>query len=216
MKTTMKKQKIKSILFVGTLLWFMAGSYSALASTTGGAITTGINSNDVVATLIAAPIANPIGGTFAALQYVALTASGSKEIRWTVDGTVPDCTTATTKYNVEIPIGVSSTIRAISCYPNNKFSSVASFVYVINPPATVTPPPGSGGSGGGSGGSGGGGGTPPTPIVDDMTGDGKVNIFDFALLMSNWGKTGTNTSDLNNDSKVDILDFALLMLNWGK
>ncbi len=64
--------------------------------------------------------------------------------------------------------------------------------------------------------SGGGGGyTPTTAKKGDANGDGKVDKYDFSLMMSNWGKTGTNNSDFNADGKVDKYDFALLMSNWG-
>ena len=63
--------------------------------------------------------------------------------------------------------------------------------------------------------SGGGGGSPYTPLKGDMNGDNTVDKYDFALLMANWGKIGSNVSDLNNDSKVDKYDFALLMSNWS-
>jgi len=66
---------------------------------------------------------------------------------------------------------------------------------------------------------GGGGGTPPTTpsstTQGDINGDDKVDKYDFALMMANWGKTGSNDSDLNEDGKVDKYDFALLMVNWG-
>lgn len=82
-----------------------------------------------------------------------------------------------------------------------------------------------GGGGGSSGGGGGGGGatTTSTPQVagvsimkGDANNDNKVDKYDFSLMMSNWGKTGTNVCDFNNDNKVDKYDFALLMLSWSK
>ncbi|HDQ16903.1 MAG TPA: hypothetical protein ENN31_02170 [Candidatus Vogelbacteria bacterium] len=67
--------------------------------------------------------------------------------------------------------------------------------------------------------SGGGGGTVIIPIeleLGDINGDGKVDEYDFAIMMSQWGQTGDNLSaDLNNDGKVDEYDFAILMANWG-
>ncbi|MFZ3011410.1 MAG: immunoglobulin-like domain-containing protein [Minisyncoccia bacterium] len=71
----------------------------------------------------------------------------------------------------------------------------------------VTTPPPSGGGGGGS--------TPPATKKGDANKDGKVDKYDFALIMANWGKTGTSDSDFNGDNKVDKYDFALLMSNWG-
>lgn len=68
-----------------------------------------------------------------------------------------------------------------------------------------------------SGGGGGGGTTTITSTVKkgDANTDGKVDKYDFALMMSGWGKTGTSNSDFNSDGKVDKYDFALLMSNWG-
>ena len=84
------------------------------------------------------------------------------------------------------------------------------------PDTTVPPAPSSGGGGGGGGGS----YTPPpaTPAITkagDANGDNKVDKYDFALMMSNWSKTGTNVCDFNSDGKVDKYDFALLMSKWG-
>jgi len=58
--------------------------------------------------------------------------------------------------------------------------------------------------------------TPPvTTITGDINGDGKVNKYDFSLMMADWGKTGTNLrSDFNRDGKVDKYDFAILMAKW--
>jgi len=73
----------------------------------------------------------------------------------------------------------------------------------------------------GSGGGGGGGGSTTasttitlTAIAGDANGDNKVDKYDFALIMSNWGKTGSNVCDFNSDGKVDKYDFALLMSKW--
>ena len=77
--------------------------------------------------------------------------------------------------------------------------------------------------GGGTGGGGGGGilgffsASASEKIVGDVNGDSKVDKYDFALMMSAWGQTGSDlAADLNSDGKVDKYDFSLLMLNWGK
>lgn len=59
------------------------------------------------------------------------------------------------------------------------------------------------------------GSTPPATKKGDANKDDKVDKYDFALIMANWGKTGTSDSDFNGDNKVDKYDFALLMSNWG-
>jgi len=56
-----------------------------------------------------------------------------------------------------------------------------------------------------------------TQIKGDINDNGKVDKYDFALMMSEWGKSGLNIpSDLNKNGKVDKYDFALLMVNWTK
>jgi hypothetical protein len=104
-------------------------------------------------------------------------------------------------YSGAISVSSSEAIEAISCYPNNASSTVASYLYGINPPSTVTTN-NTGGGGGGSTSSGGGSGT--------------VGIADFVLLMANWGQTGANNAaDFNHDGVViGIQDFIWLMANW--
>jgi len=74
--------------------------------------------------------------------------------------------------------------------------------------------------GGGSPGGGGGGIIASSPattaIVGDINENSTVDKYDFALMMSAWGQTGTGLgADLNNDNVVDKYDFALLMVNWS-
>ena len=66
-------------------------------------------------------------------------------------------------------------------------------------------------------GGGGGGGMPGSgSLFGDINGDGKVDKYDLALLMSYWGQSVSGLLvDLNGDGKVDKYDFALLMLNWS-
>lgn len=74
-----------------------------------------------------------------------------------------------------------------------------------------------------NGGGGGGGGSSsntninicPLKILGDINCDGKVNKYDFALMMMAWGFKVSDKADLNIDIKVDKYDFALLMSNWG-
>ncbi|KKQ96120.1 MAG: hypothetical protein A2W71_00690 [Candidatus Nealsonbacteria bacterium RIFCSPLOWO2_02_39_8] len=79
----------------------------------------------------------------------------------------------------------------------------------------INPPPSSG-----SGSAAVSGSTPSTTLSAtaqkvDTNKDSKIDKYDFSLLMSNWGKTGTNVCDFNGDGKVDKYDFALLMLYWS-
>ena len=63
----------------------------------------------------------------------------------------------------------------------------------------------------------------PTPkgtsLPRDIDKNGKVDIFDYNLLFSDFGKTGKPgfvPSDINRDGKVDILDYNILIANFGK
>ena len=156
---------------------------------------------NIVLPTYALPVASPEAGTYTSTPSVALTATGSSSIHYTTDTTAPTCLTGTV-YSSLIPVLATQTIKAIACYGENS-SGVATFAYVINL--------------GGGGGGGGGGGTPPAPTykTGDINKDTKVNEYDFALMMADWGITTPSLADLNTDGKVDEYDFALLMLNWG-
>ena len=60
--------------------------------------------------------------------------------------------------------------------------------------------------------------TTKTPVLGDINGDGAVDILDFSILASNWGKPNATAGmgDLNGDGKVDILDLSILATAWGK
>ncbi len=54
-------------------------------------------------------------------------------------------------------------------------------------------------------------------ILGDLNGDGKVDDYDFSILMANWGEFFTDTrADANGDGKIDDYDFSMVMGNWGK
>ena len=50
--------------------------------------------------------------------------------------------------------------------------------------------------------------------TSDINQDGKVNVFDLSVLLSNWNATGTNASDLNGDGVVNIFDLSALLSAW--
>lgn len=60
-----------------------------------------------------------------------------------------------------------------------------------------------------------------SPLAGDIVVNGKVDIFDYNKLLSDFGKTGTElVSDIykagSSLNKVDIFDFNLLLTNFGK
>ncbi|PCI29968.1 hypothetical protein COB55_01145 [Candidatus Wolfebacteria bacterium] len=56
-----------------------------------------------------------------------------------------------------------------------------------------------------------------TTIRGDIDQNFKVDIFDFNIIMVNWGGSPTNAyADLDGNGKVDIFDFNLLMVSWAQ
>lgn len=59
----------------------------------------------------------------------------------------------------------------------------------------------------------------PTPVylAGDIDGDGDVDIFDYNLMIENFGETVCgNVADLDSDCDVDIFDYNILIENFGK
>ena len=203
----MNKNILKvSVVPVMLFSLLMVGN-TALASEVIGTLSTGLSSTvgtTVNGVVIAPPVANPTAGSYTSAQSVGLTADGASNIYYTTDGTAPACPATGILYSSPISVVSSLTINAISCYPESKSSTVATYAYTINIPTAP-----SGGGGGGSYSSGGGSAA--------VTVNATHGITDFVTLMANWGKTGVGIAgDFNGDGKVDILDFVWLMANWTK
>ena len=55
-------------------------------------------------------------------------------------------------------------------------------------------------------------------LLGDLDGNKKVDIFDYNILVSNFGKSGSPgwiPADINKDGKVDIFDYNILVGNFG-
>ena len=57
--------------------------------------------------------------------------------------------------------------------------------------------------------------TAPTQLLEDVNGDGVVNIVDLTLVATNFGATGTNAADVNDDGVVNIVDLTLVAAAFG-
>lgn len=150
------------------------------------------------ATVVVAPTATPAAGSYSSTQNVSLAASGSVSIRYTTDGTDPNCDGGGSLYAGAIAVSSSLTIHAIACYDAGA-SNVASFAYVISIPENTPSGGGGGGNGpiagsfgvtnggGGTGGTSGGtsGSTGGTTSGSDTTSGGTGDA----------GSTGANPSD---------------------
>lgn len=49
----------------------------------------------------------------------------------------------------------------------------------------------------------------------DLNLDGKVNIADLSIMLSDWGDTTNSVADLNHDNIVNITDLSIFLRNWG-
>jgi hypothetical protein len=87
--------------------------------------------------------AEPVAGTYTSVQNVILSATGSLSIHYSLDGSIPNCSTGTV-YAEAIPVGSSQTITAVPCYQDDYSSPAELFAYVINLPVV---PASSGGGG---------------------------------------------------------------------
>jgi hypothetical protein len=53
--------------------------------------------------------------------------------------------------------------------------------------------------------------------LGDINCDGSINIFDYNIMIGNFGKSGTGLQgDLNGDNTVNIFDYNILVGNFGK
>lgn len=52
-----------------------------------------------------------------------------------------------------------------------------------------------------------------TAIPGDINGDGRVNVTDLSILLSNWS-TSNAGSDINKDGTVNIFDLSILLSRW--
>lgn len=51
----------------------------------------------------------------------------------------------------------------------------------------------------------------------DLNGDGKIDDYDFSILMANWGKKiAEKFFDPSGDAKIDDFDLSIVMASWGK
>lgn len=57
----------------------------------------------------------------------------------------------------------------------------------------------------------------PQTKTGDLNNDGKVDIFDYNILIENFGNTSCgNVADIDANCKVDIFDYNILVENFGK
>ena len=55
----------------------------------------------------------------------------------------------------------------------------------------------------------------PARVGADFDGNGRVDLWDFALVRNNFGKLGGfDQGDANRDGRIDVIDFALVRNSW--
>lgn len=53
-------------------------------------------------------------------------------------------------------------------------------------------------------------------LAGDINGDNQVNIFDLAIIGSQYGSVGISSGDVNGDGQVNIQDLSLVSGNFGR
>ncbi len=129
MKTNNLSLKIFTGLALALVLVFIA-TFKAEAAEITGTITTGMGSGVVAAE----PTASPVSGTnFSSTRTVTLSAPESNSIRYTTNGTTPDCSPVVgTLYAGTFTLSSTTTVKAVACYDEDAQSDVASFTYTKN------------------------------------------------------------------------------------
>jgi sugar lactone lactonase YvrE len=88
----------------------------------------------------ASPTFSPVAGTYTSAQSVTITSiTAGASIRYTTDGSTPSETIGTL-YTIAVPINATTTLKAIAYKAGLADSAVATAVYVINIPGTVSAP----------------------------------------------------------------------------
>lgn len=54
------------------------------------------------------------------------------------------------------------------------------------------------------------------PVPGDANGDGRVDVTDLSMLLSNYGSTTNTTCDFDGSGKVDIFDLSILLSHYGQ
>ncbi len=111
--------KFKYVLY---LVIFLASFQFAFASELNGVI-----SNELI--VMVSPISSLKEGTYSNSQTAILSASGSNNIHYSIDGSVPKCTDSSL-YKNPLNIDKTMTLKAISCYSNEN-GLISSFDYKI-------------------------------------------------------------------------------------
>lgn len=57
--------------------------------------------------------------------------------------------------------------------------------------------------------------TPAPGLPGDIDGDGDVDIFDYNILVGEFGKVGSSPADIDGSGVVDIFDYNILVGNFG-
>lgn len=57
----------------------------------------------------------------------------------------------------------------------------------------------------------------PSPVPGDINGIGGVDIFDYTIVLTDFGKTGSNIpADVDRSGVVDIFDYTIILTNFGR
>jgi murein L,D-transpeptidase YcbB/YkuD len=128
---------MKKLLFVSLLALLILPLCISASETLPVVLDPALSPQLPAGTVMGIPTAVPSAGNYNTAQSVTLSTAGSTGICYATDETDPVCAssgtscTAGTFYATAIPISLTTTIKARSCYPNNYSSSVSSYTYTL-------------------------------------------------------------------------------------
>lgn len=107
-----------------------AGSYEVVALLDSPNYAGNATSTLVIHTVVP-PSADVPAGTYTSIKSISLTATSSESVHYTIDGTVPTCSTGE-MYASAITLAKTRVLKSVSCYSKDVSSEVSAFSYVIN------------------------------------------------------------------------------------
>lgn len=172
--------KIKYYL-LAVLALLILNAKPVLASEVTGTLKTDFGATvdgAITGTVIMVPSASPIPGIYKSGQDIVLIATNASSIRYTTDGTTPNCSYGNV-YSGAIIVKKTETIKAVSCYGQNIASPIAELIYNIKSSST------GGGGGGGQGGTSGKSSIAATISVSKVAGasTAKLSIAEMEALI---------------------------------
>lgn len=51
-------------------------------------------------------------------------------------------------------------------------------------------------------------------LKGDFNNDGRVNVIDLGILLSDWNSATKPSADINQDGRVNVIDLGIMLSSW--